>query len=168
MTLRRESRRPQLHGGEKVTPTSSLNYPKQRLLFFLAGSVSPPMRERVPDLVDRLAQGHEWVINPPVFLDEVDPATRPGVDSSIEIVGARLEIYSALSPTQLPKEIDLRLLDDVECFVEMVRKLSSETGSCFEFELDGDGIGSITAGELDSGLRDCFILEWKKHLGVSN
>lgn len=116
-------------------------YPKQRLLFFIAQDVDASIRDAVAKCVKGVADGSEWSITPPVFIDTVDSsATREGEPPG-EIVGGLLEIYSAVDG-DLPRDVDATNLSEVERLVEAVRKLSGAESLEVEFELDGVFVGN--------------------------
>jgi hypothetical protein len=149
-----------------MEPSFDRNHPIQKLLFFLAQDVSEEDRYLVRSFIERLAATREWVIRPPKVVDEVDEPENSIEDSPVETVGGYVEIYSALQPLQLPREIDLQHLEDVTTLVEAVRDLSEQHSLAFEFELDGEFVGSIEDGRLDRCLSEGLLGEWRKHLGV--
>jgi hypothetical protein len=84
----------------------------------------------------------------------------------VETVGGFLEIYSALPPLTLPREIDLQHLDEVTALVNALRDFSREFSLSIEFELDGELIGAIDNGEMDRSLAEGLLGEWRRQLGV--
>lgn len=138
-------------------------YPKQRLLFFIAQDVDENIRDVVAKCVRGLADGSDWSINPPIFIDTVDNSTTREGDSPDEIVGGFLEIYSAIDGA-LPRDVDATNLSEVERLVEAVRKLSSAECLDVEFELDGVFVGAIDCGRLDKSLAQGLLEEWRHHL----
>jgi hypothetical protein len=143
------------------------NHPKQKLLFFVAQNLDDRARANVRDFVIRLASIRRWLNGPPRFVNSKEETAdmSPG-DVPVETVGAYLEIYSALPPLVLPREIDLQHLDEVTALVNAIREFSREHDVAFEFELDGEFVGAITEGEMDRSLAEGLLGEWRRHLGV--
>src|SRR5262245_57266167 len=144
--------------------TSAQSYPVQRLVFFVAQDLDDAIRREIPRFVEALAASRSWVIGPPRPIDDVDPPDDPSVDLPIETLGGELEIYSALGPVRLPREIDLRHLEEVTSLVEAVKKLSKDTGLTFDFELDGTYVGAVSDGKADRTLQVGLLDEWRRHL----
>ncbi|GAA5013128.1 hypothetical protein GCM10025794_01390 [Massilia kyonggiensis] len=144
------------------------SHPKQRLLFFLAQDVDDEDRKLVRDAINAMASSRAWVISAPEFVDTVESVgTNPG-DSPIETVGGVHEIYSASASNELPHEIDALHLEEVEYIVDSIRRLSQEHGLEFEFELDGQYVGTIDNGVIDSVLANGLIGEWRRHINAAN
>jgi hypothetical protein len=142
------------------------NHPKQKLLFFVAQDLDDDIRSRVRDFVLRLASLRRWVNGPPRFVSSrEEPRDTSLGDMPVETVGAYLEIYSALPPLTLPREIDLRHLDEVTTLVDAVRDFSREHSLAFEFELEGTLVGSIKDGQIDRLLAEGLLGEWRRQLG---
>jgi hypothetical protein len=141
------------------------NHPTQRLLFFVAQEITDLIRTNVRSFVDSLARSREWVIRPPKIIDAIDYPKRPDLDAAIETVGGYLDIYSAMPPLQLPRDIDRQHLEEVTYLVEATRVFSKAQALTFEFELDGKFVGSIEAGSLDRSLSEGLLGEWNRHLG---
>lgn len=140
-------------------------YVKQKLLFFVAQDVDGELRSSVRNLVERLATKRSWVIESPSFVDTVDDAgSRPG-DVHDATIGGSVTIFSALG-SKLPRDIDLKHLQEVEEVVAEVQALSRAEKVSFEFELDGKFVGAIDDGQLDRNLSEGLIGEWRRHLAV--
>lgn len=143
------------------------NHPKQKLLFYLAQDLDDGIRAAVRDFVLRLAGVRRWVNGPPSFVNSIDTSGDISRgDLPTETVGGFVEIYSALPPWILPREIDIQHLEEVTVLVEMVCDFSREHGFSIEFELDGQLIGLVEDGKMDRSLAEGLIGEWRKHLGV--
>jgi len=142
------------------------NHPKQKLLFFVAQDLYSCIRANVRDfVVYRLASLRPWLLGPPQFVDSVEEPEEPsGGDTRVETLGAFLEIYSALPPLNLPREVDLQHLEEVTALVSAIRDFSREHNLAFEFELDGKFVGAITGGEMDRSLSEGLLGEWRRHL----
>jgi hypothetical protein len=147
-----------------MTAQQSQNYPRQLLLFFVAQDVGEEIRFRVKNLVERLAGSREWVIRPPRFVDSTFNSEKPDVDSAVVTVGGDIELYPALPGTNLPREIDLLHLNEVEYLVEQLREFSQVNALAIELELDHIFVGAIEDGILDKTLKEGLLGEWRKHL----
>ena len=150
-------------------PTSvAPNHPKLKLLFFVAQDLDDTIRANVRDFVLRLASLRRWLNGPPRFVNSRDePADASRGDTPVETVGGYLEIYSALPPWTLPRELDLQHLDEVTTLVNALRDFSREHGLAVEFELGDTFVGAITDGEMDRSLAEGLLGEWRRQLGVA-
>ena len=142
----------------------SSNHPRQRLVFYVAQDFDDSIREAVKGFVHELAGGREWVIRPPKIVDTSVEAENPENDAPVLTLGGYIELYSALPGTNLPKEVDLQHLKEVEHLVEQVRAFSEKHSLAFEFELNGTFVGSSEDGILDRTLKVGLLGEWRKHL----
>lgn len=91
------------------------DHPKQELLYYIAqdfGDDIPPEVERV---VAEIARGRDWLIGPPVFIDELHAST---LGTPVRAVGGVIEVCSALPPWELPFDIDRQHLEEVTWLVE--------------------------------------------------
>ncbi|WP_426161469.1 hypothetical protein [Pseudoduganella sp. R-34] len=147
-----------------VNELVSKEHPRQRLIFFVAEDVDDEKRAAVKKMITDLAPQRKWVIGPPSFIDVVDDAISREGDEQDETLGGIHEIYSAYSPNDLPREVDLLHLAEVEQIVRAVQRLSLEQGIEFEFELDGRFVGAIENGDMDSTLQQGLLGEWHNHL----
>jgi hypothetical protein len=148
-------------------PTSvALNHPKLKLLFFVAQDLDDTIRANVRDFVLRLASLRHWLNGPPRFVNSRDePSDASRGDMPVETVGGYLEIYSALPPWTLPRELDLQHFDEATALVNALRDFSREQNLAFELELGGRFVGAITDGEMDRSLAEGLRGEWKRQLG---
>jgi hypothetical protein len=142
----------------------SADHPRQKFLFYIEGEIDATCRSAVEQLIRQLATSRRWVIGPPQFVDAVDAAPPSSADLPIETVGGELEIYSALRPLSLPKEVDYAHFTEVETIVEAIRSLSERKQLTFSFELDGTYVGEISNGVADKSLRVGLLGEWRKQL----
>lgn len=148
---------------ETITP----NHPKRRLLFFVAEDLNDAIRSDVRDLVLRFASLRRWINGPPRFVNSRDePADTSRGDMPVETLGGYVEIYSALPPWTLPREVDVQHLEEVTALVNALRDFSREHSLSIEFELDGELIGAIDDGEMDRSLAEGLIGEWRRQLGL--
>jgi hypothetical protein len=149
-------------------PTNiSPDHPKQKLLFFLAQDMDDITRAKMRDFVLQLASLRGWFNGPPRFVNIQDePEDTSQGDIPVETLGGYIEIYSALPPWRLPREIELQHLDEVATLVAALRDFSHEHALVFELELDGTFVGSITNGEMDHLLAEGLLGEWKRQLGA--
>jgi hypothetical protein len=139
----------------------AFDHPKQKLLFYVAqdfGDDFPPMMQRV---VTEIGRGRDWLIGPPVFMDELHASN---LGTPVRTVGGVLEIYSALPPWELPIDIDQQLLEEVTWLVEALRQFSATQRLAIEFELDGTFVGSVEDGRADRTLSDGLLGEWQRGL----
>lgn len=145
-----------------------LNHPKQKLLFFVAQDLDDRVRRLVADFVVRLATVRHWLIGPPHFVDiREEPKDTSFGDLPVETLGGLVEIYSAVPPWNLSREIDLQHLAEVKHLVNEVGDFSRQHSVAFEFELDGTFVGAIEDGEADRSLREGFIGEWERQLAIT-
>ncbi|MBD9577469.1 hypothetical protein IB260_19260 [Pseudomonas sp. PDM23] len=133
------------------------DFPKQNFFFYLAQDIDQKVKESILDLISKLALSRVWSISPPSFINEVD-------ESGQEMVGGLLEVYSALPPNNLPREVDSRNLEEVEQLVLYVKELSSRENLSFELQLGSTYVGSVEDGVIDRTLLDGLINPWRDHL----
>ncbi len=144
------------------------NHPKQKLLFFVAQDLDESIRASVRDFVLRLGTLRQWLNGAPIFVGtREEPQDGVRGDAPVETVGGYIELYSAIRPWQLPREIDLHHLDEVKLMVNKICEFSREHNLAFEFELDGVFVGAIEDGEVDRTLAQGFLGEWEQQLAVS-
>jgi len=144
------------------------SHPTQKLLFFVAQDITDEIRGEVRRFVARVAASREWVIRPPKIVDATDAPENSEIDRPVETVGGFLEIYSALPPAVLPREIDAQHLEEVTALIEALSDFARKEHLAFEFELDGNFVGAIDDGKLDRCLREGLLGEWKNHLGITS
>lgn len=142
----------------------SLGHPKQVLLFFIDQDTDSEMAETVIAFVEQLGSTREWVIGKPTVINTIEQIGNSAVDFPIVTLGGYIELYSAYPETPLPKDIDLRHLEEVEYLVEKLRDFSQNFSLEIAFELDGDPVGSIENGRPDEWLEEGFIGEWRRYL----
>jgi len=143
------------------------NHPKRILLFFVAQDLDDTIRVNVRDFVLRLASLRSWLNGPPHFVNSRDePAETTRGDVPVETVGGYLEIYSALPPWTLSREINFQHYDEVTALVNAAQTFSQKHHLSIEFELDGELVGAIDDGKMDRSLTEGLLGEWRRHLGV--
>lgn len=141
-------------------------HPKLQFLFFIEGDIDDELRADVETLVQKIADSRDWVIGAPEFVDQVDGPDendRPG-DLPGETLGGVMALYTSLPPYDLPREVDIAHLEEVEALVEEIRKFSAEKKVVFVFELEQDYVGDIDQGEVDDMLSEALLGEWRRHL----
>jgi hypothetical protein len=144
------------------------DHPKQRLLFFVAQDVDGGIRRDVRDFVNQLALRRDWLNGAPRFVNSrQEPEDASGEDMPVETVGGYIDIYSALPPWTLPREVDIQHLDEVTDLVNALCDFSRQHRLVFELELDGTFVGAITDGEVDRSLAQGLLGEWRRQLGMS-
>jgi hypothetical protein len=105
---------------------------------------------------------------PPAYVDNIEwPDDASRGDFRMETLGGYLEIYSALPPWTVPREVEMRLLEEVTALLEALASFSRERSLDFEVYLDGDITGYVEKGEMDEGLVDVFLGEWRRGLGLA-
>lgn len=138
--------------------------PKQRLLFFVEpGGATNTVKEAIEFLIENCSKEREWSISPPCYIDDSEGLQTSDMNSLINVVGGSLEIYSA-NAGDLPIELDRKNFQEVEHLIRATQKLSFDLQIDFEFELDGNFVGSIESGRLDKSLDEGFLREWSGHL----
>jgi hypothetical protein len=130
--------------------------------------VDDSIRENLRTFVGRLAGLRRWLNGAPRFVDSRDePTDASRGDVAVETLGGCLEIYSAMPPLTLPREIDLQHLEEVNALVKALRDFSREHGLAIDLELDGTFVGAITDGEMDRSLAEGLLGEWRRKLGAA-
>src|SRR5262245_45673124 len=143
------------------------SHPKQKLFFFAAEDLDDTIRAKIRDFVLRLASLRSWLNGPARFVhDREQPTDVSGGDKPVETVGGYLEIYSALPPLTLPREIDLQHFDEVRALVDEVSAFSQEHCLAFAFQLDETFVGSVIDGEMDRLLAEGLLVEWERQLSL--
>lgn len=143
------------------------DHPKQKLIFFVAQDIDDEIRVLVKKMLLDMAASRGWVIGAPKFIDTMEDVGTREVDVPDETVGGVHEIYSALPPNDLPRDIDELHLKEVEHIVDAVQRLSLNERLEFEFELDGRYVGTIEDGVVDATLAKGLLDEWRNHLSVA-
>ena len=140
-------------------------YREQNLAFFVTPEPDVEVRSRLQNLISDLGTRRKWVIGSPKFIDEsLDGRTQYGDKIDI-LVGGVIKIYSGINP-EIPREVDLALLSDVEFLVSAIQDFSRTEKLVFEFELDRDFVGQVDNGVLDQNMKETMLGEWRRHLGV--
>jgi len=134
-----------------------LDHAKQNLIFYVAQDLDQSIRSDVHQLVSELAASRVWSIAPPTMVDEID-------ENGLEVVGGTLEIYSALLPKKLPRDVDLKNLEEVQALIHAVRDLSEKGSISFEFQLGATYVGSIEDGVIDRVLQEGLLAPWRNYL----
>lgn len=138
------------------------NHPKQRLVFYISDDIVDENDVvEMHDLVTDLAASRDWVVGPPIFVNESQADVEAG---ELRTVGGFFELFSALPPwgNALPKETDRAHFDEVKATIDALAALSEKTGHEIAFELDGAQIGWIEKGAIDNSLREGLLGEWER------
>ncbi|MFY1018201.1 hypothetical protein [Ectopseudomonas khazarica] len=138
-----------------------LDHAKQKLIFYVAQDLDQSIKSDVQQLVKELAASRVWCTAPPSLIDEID-------ENGLEVVGGMLEIYSALPPNILPRDVDSKNLEEVEELIGAVRDLSEKVSLSFEFQLDATYVGSIEDGVIDRVLQEGLLAPWRDNLSGKN
>jgi hypothetical protein len=141
-------------------------FPTQKLMFYVTQDIDESVRGVVRELIEKLSTSREWLLGPPTFIDTIDYPENPEVDLPIETVGGVLKIYSALTSIPLPIDLDIKNYHEVVAVVEAVQKISSSENLDFDFELDGNFVGSIGDGDIDKTMQVGLLNAWREHLGI--
>jgi len=142
------------------------DHPKIAILFYVVDEIDDSLRDKVKGLIRDMASAREWLLGPPRFVDEFDVPNDERGGDQLETLGGVLEIYAAHRPFDLPREIDLVHLAEVESVISEIQRFSKQEGVDFEVELNGELIGEIEDGKLDPGLAEGLLGEWRRFLGV--
>lgn len=143
-------------------------HPKQKLLFFVAHYLDEKIRSDVETFALGLASARHWLNGPPHYVNLRDePQDNSRGDLPIETVGGYLELYSAVAPWDLPREIDLQHLEEVKDLLSSVSSFSRAHDIDFEFELDGIFVGAVADGKMDRSLEQGLLGEWERQLAES-
>lgn len=141
------------------------NHPKQKLLFFVAQDIDEALRGKVRDFVLQLNGKRSWLLGSPRFVNSrQEPDDTSKGDRAIETLGGYLELYSALPPLQLPRDVDLQHFNEATDLIHAIQEFSNREKLAFEFELDGTFVGSVTDGKMDRSLAQGLLGEWKRQL----
>jgi len=141
----------------------SPNTPRQKLRFIATEDVNDSVRTSIRQFVRKLGESRSWLVGPPQVIDAVDDLEDNESDP-IQRVGGELEIFSALRPLELPRDVDKQHLEEVTALVEAVKKFSQEAKLAFDFELDRTFVGTIEDGSPDRTLQVGLLDEWRKQL----
>jgi hypothetical protein len=139
------------------------DHPKKELLFVIEQNLDDTIKAKAWDFVIGLASQRDWVLGPPQLVNQRQKSAAGG-GVSRELFGGLLEIYSALPPWDLPREIDLAHLNEVAFLIDLLSEFSRVNQLNIMFQLDGEFIGSIDFGEMDKSLRVGLLEEWRRHL----
>lgn len=152
-----------------MKPEVAPDHPRQRLLFFIVDEeLTDELRRAIATLLEKLADSRDWLVAPPEFVSETEDPTdlAPG-DVPVETTGGFLEIYTALEPWHLPRELDLQHYREVSALIEALQDFSREHDITIELELDGNFVGSLRSGEKDRTLDLGLLGEWRRGLGIA-
>lgn len=144
----------------------SHDHPKQKLIFYVAQDIDDEIRAQIKKMLLDMAVSRGWVIGPPKFIDIMEDVGTREFDVPDETLGGVHELYSALPPNGLPRDIDELHLKEVEHIVDSVQRLSHDKGLEFEFELDGRYVGTIEDGVVDVTLAKGLLGEWRSHFSA--
>jgi hypothetical protein len=131
----------------------AFDHPKQRLLFYIAQDFKDDLAPKIQRVVAEIARGRDWLIGPPMFMDELHASN---LGTPVRTVGGVLEIYSTLAPWELPVDVDRQHLNEVTWLIEALRRFSAEQNLAIEFELEGTFVGSIEDGKMDRTLAEGY------------
>lgn len=139
----------------------AFNHPKQKLLFYIAQDFEDGLVPEIARVVREIARGRDWLIGPPVFMDELQASS---LGTPVRTVGGVLEIFSAHPPWKLPVDVDRQHFEEVTWLVEALGQFSGKRSLAIEFELEGTFVGSIEDGQTDRALTEGLLGEWRHRL----
>ena len=85
----------------------------------------------------------------------------------LDYVGGFIELYSTYPPWTLPREVDLRHFEEATALLTALEECSRRLQVNFEVYFADEVIGYVTDGEMDYGLREGLLNEWKRVLDQS-
>jgi hypothetical protein len=129
------------------------------LLFFVDQEVENRLIEEVEEFIQGLAASREWLLGPPVFVNEGGEE-----DDYPYTLGGLFRLYSSYAPAKLPKDVDRIHLEEVKEILRQVQRFSEEKQIVFCFELDQDQIGWIEKGVVDELMQLSLLDEWERVL----
>jgi len=141
------------------------NHPKQQFAFFITSELDERAVVDLKHLIKTISLEREWVLGPPEFFDEVDEPENPEIDDEIRTVGGILNIYSAMPPWRLPKEIDEKHFLEVKLIIDSLLLFSNINKCEIEFEIDGVHVGTIQNGIANNLITKGLLDEWKNGIG---
>lgn len=126
----------------------------QRLLGYFSADFTDADIVALGALVETLSRAHGWHLGAPRFVDDSDDSscTAPE-DQPIRTVGVLLTVSA-------PGEVSRTPVDDPEAFVAALSQFSSERGTEFEMELDGEYVGDIRRGEVSESIQQGLLARW--------
>ncbi len=133
------------------------NHPVQTLLFYVEEETSDEACLDIEATIAKAAKTRDWLLGPPAFVNEHD-------DTGILTLGGLLRIYSGMPPNELPLELDKTLYEEVSQVIHLTRELSIAHRLTFLFELDDDLIGCVSGGDMEEGLEQGLLGEWRRAL----
>jgi len=144
------------------------NHPRQKLVFFVAGPVDDATRKAVAEFVGGVGETRNWLLGAPQHVSEHEvPEDQSHGEHCVDDVGAFLDLYSVHPPWTLPREIDLRHFDEATALLTALAECSRRLQLNFDVYYAGEVIGSVSGGEMDEGVREGLLGEWKRVLDQS-
>lgn len=122
------------------------------LLAYIEGQPEPPDFHNVDELINTLRSSHEWSKSIPELVNE-------GVDE-YRTLGVLLRLPASSNDIATER----LALADVEHFVEAIEMSTMSWAAEFAFELDGEVVGWVAAGERDQLLREGLLVPWHEQL----
>ena len=126
----------------------------QRLLGYFSEDFTDGDVAMLRALVDELSRKHTWHLGAPEFVDDIDDSscTAPE-DQPIRTVGIVLTVSASNENPQTP-------VDDPARLVAALARFSSERGTEFELEFDGESIGEIKNGQVSRSIKEGLLDTW--------
>ncbi len=136
-------------------------HPVQDLIFYVDKKrVSGNAMNVMESGTEKLAPLREWVLGPPVFVNELDHDRKP-------FMGGLLQIYPSYSSNPLPPKINRQHFEEVKALIDVMQGISADHRIPIAFELNGEQIGRIRSGSPDQGLLDGLLYEWEKAINAA-
>lgn len=127
----------------------------QQFSFSILTSLTDHQEKELEHLLEKLGSSRQWSIAVPGLFEKESPK---------QPVGGYLDLYSAVKPESLPREVDLQQLEEVSVLVDALENFSSRHLCSIEFTLDDTFVGSIEQGVQDRLLKEGLLGEWKRQL----
>ena len=126
----------------------------QRLLGYFSADFTDGDVVALAALVEELKRAHSWHIGGPELVDETDDSscTSPE-DQPIRTVGMILTVSTPGEASQTP-------LDDPKALIASMARFSSERGTEFEVEIDGEYVGDIKHGAVSASIQQGLLDSW--------
>lgn len=145
----------------------SPDHPRVPLLFAIEWELTDEVADAMASFVDDVVRSREWTITIPRFVDELDDSSGADPDDEpIRTIGLAAEVLSGFPPwgDRIPVDVDRVEWDDVSLLVQKFADFSRQQNVEIVVEFDGEAIGWIKNGSVDSGLTETLLCEWRRSI----